>query len=63
MRHGDWKLITGEKDRIELYDLAHDPSETTNLAEREPQRVAELRKFMELAAAADDDARVMESAK
>ncbi len=63
VRHGDWKLITGEKDRIELYDLAHDPSETTNLAEREPQRVAELRKFMELAAAADDDARVMESAK
>ena len=50
VREGDWKLIwplakdhpllSGEP---ELYDLAHDPGETDDLAAREPERVAALR--------------------
>lgn len=43
MRDGDWKLIeryeTGE---FELYDLAADPSERTDLALREPARLATM---------------------
>jgi len=55
IREGDWKLIhffgdwfdaenryrVGE--RLELYNLARDIGETTNLAEREPQRAAAMR--------------------
>jgi arylsulfatase A-like enzyme len=46
IRHGDWKLMR-EPDRgasgpWRLYDLAADPGESTDLAEREPGRVAEL---------------------
>lgn len=44
IRRGDWKLIeffeTGE---AELYNLRQDPSESMNLAERDPQRVGQLR--------------------
>lgn len=44
IRDGDWKLIEFfETDSAELYDLARDLGETTNLADREPQRVAALR--------------------
>ncbi|HUR20491.1 MAG TPA: hypothetical protein VMZ90_06770, partial [Vicinamibacterales bacterium] len=32
--------------RVELYDLARDPLETTNLAEREPARVAALARLI-----------------
>lgn len=43
MRDGDWKLIeryeTGE---FELYDLAADPSERTNLARRDPARLGTM---------------------
>jgi len=57
IRRGDWKLLNAA-DRVELYDLKNDPSETKNLAELEPERVAELRKFMEQAAANDLDSEV-----
>ena len=43
IRHGDWKLIyyhTGG--RFELFNLADDLGETTNLADHEPDRVREL---------------------
>ncbi len=44
IRHGDWKLIerfdTGE---LELYNLADDEGEQHNLADRMPERAAELR--------------------
>jgi arylsulfatase A len=44
IREGDWKLVEQFEDgRAELYDLAHDPSETKNFAAIEPGRVAELR--------------------
>lgn len=44
IRRGDWKLIEFfETGALELYDLAADAAETTNLAAREPARSAELR--------------------
>jgi arylsulfatase A len=43
-RDGDWKFIEHyDTGRMELYNLASDPGETTNLAGREPKRTAELR--------------------
>lgn len=43
VRDGQWKLVWGVDDkRWELYDLATDRSETTDLSGREPQRVAEM---------------------
>ncbi len=44
IRRGDWKLIKwAEGDRVELFNLANDLSEKTNLAADQPQRVAQLR--------------------
>ena len=43
IRLGDWKLIENFEDgSLELYDLARDCGELKNLAEQEPQRVADL---------------------
>lgn len=43
IREGDWKLIEFyDKPRRELYNLARDQSETTNLVEREPGKAREL---------------------
>jgi arylsulfatase A-like enzyme len=46
LRQGDWKLIwrTLLPQSIELYDVAKDPGETTNLAAEHPEKVAELQK-------------------
>ncbi|MCX6855627.1 MAG: DUF4976 domain-containing protein [Verrucomicrobia bacterium] len=44
IRRGDWKLIHWfENDRYELYNLSTDIGETTNLAEKEPERTKALR--------------------
>jgi arylsulfatase A-like enzyme len=44
VRDGDWKLVEHYEDgRVELFDLASDPGEATDLAAREPKRAAELR--------------------
>jgi arylsulfatase A-like enzyme len=54
IREGDWKLIWRVllPASVELYDIAHDPSEKTNLAAQFPERVAALQKRAnELAAA------------
>ena len=47
---GNWKLIeyyettlTGQGAPLELFNLADDPAEKTNLAERDPKRVAALK--------------------
>jgi arylsulfatase A-like enzyme len=43
IRSGNWKLIEFfETGTLELYDLAADVSQKTNLAEKEPERVKEL---------------------
>ena len=41
VRSGDWKLIRNGKE-WKLYDLAHDISESTNLATKEPSRVRQM---------------------
>jgi arylsulfatase A-like enzyme len=47
-REGDWKLIEHYEDgRLELFDLAKDPSEKQDLAAAEPARVAALRGQLE----------------
>ncbi len=54
IREGDWKLIwrTPLPQVVELYNIAQDPSEKTNLADQNPDKVAELeKKANELAAA------------
>ena len=49
VRQGDWKLVwqTALPSRIELFNLADDPSEKANLAEKNPQKVAELKQRIE----------------
>ncbi|MES2594932.1 MAG: sulfatase [Verrucomicrobiota bacterium] len=43
IRRGDWKLIQWfEGDRLELFNLANDLSETKNLAGQEPEKVQSL---------------------
>lgn len=49
---GNWKLILPDanrvpKGKVELYDLAADPEEEKNLAESQPEKVAELRKRLD----------------
>jgi arylsulfatase A-like enzyme len=49
VRRGDWKLVwrTPLPSSLELFNLAEDPSEKTNLADKNPQKVAELQKRIE----------------
>jgi arylsulfatase A-like enzyme len=49
MRQGDWKLVQYDLENAGkpmLFNLANDPGEQTDLAEKEPQRVAEMVKRM-----------------
>jgi arylsulfatase A-like enzyme len=41
VRSGDWKLVA-ERDRIELFDLAKDPGESTDLSTTNPDQVTRL---------------------
>lgn len=44
VRDGDWKLQVSERPKRDwLYDLAADPTEKTNLAGKEPERLAALK--------------------
>ena len=49
IRQDEWKLIwrTPLPQALELYNIAQDPSEKTNLADKNPQKVAELQKRIE----------------
>ena len=53
IRDGDWKLVwkLTLPSKIELFNLAQDPGETTNLADKNAQKVAELQKRIEALAA------------
>jgi arylsulfatase A-like enzyme len=63
LRHGDWKLVvTGKapKQKIELYNIANDQSEKTDLAKNQSVRVAEMQKRLTAIAKADRDSVVNE---
>jgi hypothetical protein len=48
IRRGDYKLIRHYEDnRTELFDLARDPGETTNLAGTSPRVAAQLQRQLE----------------
>lgn len=49
VRQGDWKLIwrTLLPSSVDLYNLAEDPSETTNLAERHPDKVVAMKQRLD----------------
>ena len=48
IRSGPWRLVHFyEDDRNELYDLAADPGETTDLAARQPEKAAVLRRRLD----------------
>jgi arylsulfatase A-like enzyme len=49
LRQGDWKLVwrTPLPSALELYNIADDSSEKNNLADKNPQKVAELQKRIE----------------
>ena len=46
IRRGDWKLVRGNSGRFELYDLAVDIGETTDLSATHPVLVKELRALL-----------------
>ena len=59
LRAGDFKLVLHAKsgaEKAELYDIAKDPNETTDLAEPMPAKLAELRAALNAFAKADKDA-------
>jgi arylsulfatase A-like enzyme len=61
VREGDWKLVVAEakKDaepKTELFNIAGDPNETTDLAAKEPQKVEALRARLAELSKADKDA-------
>jgi arylsulfatase A-like enzyme len=49
VRRGDWKLVwkVTLPASVELFNLAQDPSEKTNLADQNQQKVAELQQRIE----------------
>jgi arylsulfatase A-like enzyme len=49
LRKGDWKLVWQATlpSKIELFNLAQDPAEETNLADENPQKVTELQQLIE----------------
>ena len=47
VREGEWKLVADSNgDRVELYDLATDPDENDNRAEKDSERVKRLTKMV-----------------
>jgi len=63
LRHGDWKLVLSGKApnvKTELFNIASDPSEKTNLASREAGRVEEMKGLLTVAANDDRDSVVSE---
>ena len=46
VRQGDWKLIVQKSGKTELFDLAADPNEKTDLSRKESGKVDELKKVL-----------------
>ena len=46
LRLGDWKLIVRGKNKPELFNIAADPYEKNDLADGEPEKVAQLHELM-----------------
>ena len=61
LRQGGWKLIVfpsqrdDQPNKIELYHIANDPSESTDLSQEMPDKVKELMAALEAESAADGD--------
>ncbi len=48
VRAGDWKLqVDGKQGKSWLFDLGNDPTESTNLAASEPEKLAELQALLD----------------
>ncbi|MEN8117893.1 MAG: sulfatase [Bacteroidota bacterium] len=48
LRKGDWKLVVHYEDnRTELFNLADDPGEATNIAAQNPEKIAELKAILD----------------
>jgi arylsulfatase A-like enzyme len=58
VRQSDWKLIVHRKPAAppELFNLAQDPNEQTNLADMQPERVSALEQLLSRLAERDNDA-------
>ena len=58
LRYGDWKLIKSNDDRkesMELYNIRHDPSESSNEFRQEPKLASRLLKMLEASEARDNE--------
>jgi arylsulfatase A-like enzyme len=48
LRKGDWKLVVHYEDyRTELFNLAEDPGESTNIADQNPEQVSALKAILD----------------
>jgi arylsulfatase A-like enzyme len=66
VRHGDWKLVVtqagankknkSDAARVELFNLASDPGESKNLADKQPEKLAEMQQRLADISACDRDA-------
>jgi len=59
LRKGDLVLIRQNKKPDELYDLAADPDQKTDLAAKRPETVAELSELLKKVSERDNDAKVL----
>lgn len=53
LRQGDWKLISTRNKPAELFNLADDPYEKTDLAKRHPEQVKKLQELLNAQASLD----------
>jgi arylsulfatase A-like enzyme len=55
LRLGDWKLVVSGDTKRELFHISKDPSETTNLAEQQPERLKTMLAALRKARANDNE--------
>ena len=46
LRQGNWKMVSGYTEAVELYDLSEDPAETLNLCKEYPDKCNELQNLI-----------------